>query len=853
MCCLFYASQVCTAHCNNVLIERYCDRVYVRQEDLDLHRLIRFEPLLSQARTIDLTSVLDPASVSPLAIQFLASVCVEATQLLFALPSYANLAKAVTRAFGRKPEVVLCPTLEGTKKAKDSVEDPDVRKQLTRSGQTGGEDGDSARNENTLSAERRDGSFQEDLNTPRNHGEGGSVGNRRDLSLSGSGPGREKKDVTFPVPTSSNTQVKSVDRGGPESPILGRARSLPSCVGPDNAGLARMTGQPVRTAAARGISGRPARRATRFVSTPGLFTGSQKVHEGHGERQSTSPKKAPLSYSLKRRTLALRSQAARARRSARLTPERKSCEVEGKQHALLLARTTFSPRPQVLAERDPYNVQQSMEVGVSRASETSASVSGNFESRRDTRGTEDNNPTCTGVGGRDPQDDSFFCVSPTSCQLSKRREDMLSLETTESLLSDTERSPTAENGDDEGHKIRGGDGEKQHENHDHRNTCDDDAGPLRLLLRMLAKRSRDDAAVRASEHFEAVKSHMHALLSAVKEFERTAEAVQQAEAAEVSKMRAEKGIMKDGKPSDTGNDRERKNRGTGRGRRGEAKNDGHLEKARRPKDLSRGHPAREGEDPGLCVADISSAPSQVGHRHHDGAAGFSFEEVPHFGILPTPALASLSPPATFFSESFTLSSSRLSSGVKTPAAASSQESAAADACSTPPPVRGRAAEPSSSEAPRRTSFGMQRMIMARQPEPPEPQTAHPHELSPRSQARLRDATEADVGDHADTQLRTLDVFVFGRTGPFTYRMPPSVPFRKLMRYYRDHAQLGDAAVDFLWVHRNVVVRVSFLVLRRQPPCSGSYARETVSSPGPRSRCHGRFIRVSPCTFACSWA
>lgn len=176
--------------------------MYVYAEDLDLHRLVRFEPLLSLARKIDLTTVTDPATISPLAIQFLASVCAEATQLLFALSSYANLAKAVTRAFGRKPEVVVCGSLGEKDKGNTDEEHRDVRAgvQMERSGT---EDGNSVRHGNTSLAERN-GTFEESTSTPGNRGERNRANYHQQILLGRRRPGLGK-ELTVQKPTAATT------------------------------------------------------------------------------------------------------------------------------------------------------------------------------------------------------------------------------------------------------------------------------------------------------------------------------------------------------------------------------------------------------------------------------------------------------------------------------------------------------------------------------------------------------------------------------------------------------------------------------------------------------------------------
>ncbi|PHJ23439.1 ubiquitin domain at the c- related [Cystoisospora suis] len=663
--------QVCTAHCNKVLIERYCEHVYVFPEDLDLHRLVRFEPLLSQARKVDLTTVTDPASISPLAIQFLASVCAEATQLLFAVSSYANLAKAVTRAFGRKPEVVVCSSLGEKEKGKTHEEGRDVRARVTQMERSGTDDGNSVGHGNTSLAERN-GTLQESASAP---------GNR--------------------------------DAG----------------------------------------------------------------------------------------THAIRHQTGCAQETVQRTPCRKSCEG---QEGRVAAVQPASGR-EMTADGEQHHQGQSTGVAVSHTTVTSDSAYWISQSQTEITGSQDNSPSRIAVGERNPKGDTSCCA--LSIQLCQRPEDLLRGEAPETLRVDTGEAQAGGQGHDGRPETRAGDRRKEQERHSAENGRHSRADPLRTLLGMLPTRSEEDATVRMNEHFDAVKKQMQGLLSAVEEFEQRSRVDRQPGEAKLGTIRPEEDNSEEGQLGAAGEEEERRKRRMGRGREEQGDGDDPLEQASSSGQWGHGRVTREMENWGLSVARVSSARRKALCQGGDRAAlAFSSSETPHFRILSDPALKAPASPGTS-----SASSSPLSPGISSSETDSSSPRSITALVSRPsssPFLSYRqwetASEPSASEISRRDSRAAQRSTPGRSP----PQrTEHPFESSPHSPVSVRGRLERDGGNVADAQLPHLEVFVLGRTGPLTYRMPPSVPFRKLMRYYRDQAQLRDGFVDFLWLHRNVPIRV----------------------------------------------
>lgn len=522
---------------------------------------------------------------------------------------------------------------------------------------------------------------------------------------------------------------------------------------------------------------------------------------------------------------ATRPPTTRTQETTWCTPGRKSCEgEEGRAAAVQPA----SGR-EMAADGGTCHQGQSAGVALSHTTETSDSASWISQSQTEIRGLQDNNPSCIAVGDPGPEDDTSCCA--LSVQPWQGPGDILRREAAEALRMDTREAQAAEKGH-HGRREDRGDRGKEQERQNPKNGRHNRADPLRTVLGTLPTRSEEDVTVRVNEHFDAVKRHIQGLLSAVEEFEQRSRAGIQPEEAHVGTIRPEEDSPKEGGMGATGEDEERKRRILGRGREEQGEGDDPLEQASRSGEWGHGRVIRQIEDWGQSMGRFSSARRQALSQGGDGAAhAFTSPEGPHFRVLPDPALSATAPPGIS-----SASPSPLSSRIDSSEADLASPRSTIALISRPPSSaflsyrqRGTPSETSAGIS-RHGSSAAQRSTPGRQPPP---RTEHPSASSPHSPVSVRGPIVRDGGSVADAQLPHLEVFVFGRTGPLTYRMPPSVPFRKLMRYYRDQAHLRDGVVDFLWLHRNVPIRVSVLYLGMLNTSARAWTPETAWTAGPR--------------------
>ncbi|OII78284.1 hypothetical protein cand_035090 [Cryptosporidium andersoni] len=104
--------SICRSHCNRIIFNSYIHEIALEEKDLYLPILGQLYPYLSKAKSVRVlqsqTSSFDNMQlIPPIVIQCLAAYTPRAKKMIFSNHSPANLAKIVSRACGRKPEMIV--------------------------------------------------------------------------------------------------------------------------------------------------------------------------------------------------------------------------------------------------------------------------------------------------------------------------------------------------------------------------------------------------------------------------------------------------------------------------------------------------------------------------------------------------------------------------------------------------------------------------------------------------------------------------------------------------------------------------------------------------------------------------
>ncbi|CEM32470.1 unnamed protein product [Vitrella brassicaformis CCMP3155] len=94
------------SNCDPIITKCFLQHLRLFEDELQVRNLPGLTPMLAAAKEVDCSAINQAGVLSPHSIQFVSAVCIKAKKLSFGVNSHANLCKAITRALGRRPEVV---------------------------------------------------------------------------------------------------------------------------------------------------------------------------------------------------------------------------------------------------------------------------------------------------------------------------------------------------------------------------------------------------------------------------------------------------------------------------------------------------------------------------------------------------------------------------------------------------------------------------------------------------------------------------------------------------------------------------------------------------------------------------